>query len=247
MRALALALLLSAAHASAAVVVKLENGLLSIQATSASVADVLAQVREKTGMKVIYDGAPPQQSIQLTLTDLTPAAAVLGVLDGRGIKYAVILNSAGTEVETLLISTAPVPQRADPAPHQPAGFSGYPEDSAAYPEAPGPYMGHGAGSPGGMEGIAAKGMPPMPGGGEGGMPIAAPPAVATPPPYSVSPFTPQGPGPVIIPMPGVNTAAAAASPTPVPTVAAPPGMEMQRQPMGLSTAELPPWEKGGPY
>jgi hypothetical protein len=66
--------------------------------------------------------------------------------------------------------------------------------------------------------------------------------MAGPAPYAVSPFTPQGPGPIILPLPG----AASASAPPAPTAASPEGMQMQRQPIGPSTAELPPWEKGGP-
>jgi hypothetical protein len=218
MQAFLLAVVLAAVAQPASapgVQVDLAAGRMSIKATNASIPEILAQVATQTGMKVIYDGPPPHQRLKLALSDRTPADAVLGVLEGRGLNFAVVLNAAGTQVETLLISTAlyrPPPARA-PAFDMPAE-----DEEEIAEEQPVDYEAEVAdGEEEGEQDEDEDGMPPErpdrrrrpptvpePGGTPIAVTTAAPPptTLPTPEPPSVSPFTPQGPGPIILPIPG---------------------------------------------
>jgi hypothetical protein len=208
----------SLAHAAADV--KVTNGHVWIHATNAPLPEILERLQEQTGMKVIYDGPRPQQLVAVTIEDQTLTATLSTLLDAHGVQYAVALNAAGTQVATLLItggtasagsspsgaSRAPVRQDIPPPP----GFAEF--DEGAYPPMVSP-----------ME--PPPTMPAMP----------APPPTMTmtgAPIPSMSGFTPQGPGPVIIPPPGAAPASAPTAPPPVMTPLP-----------GPSTAELPPWEK----
>jgi hypothetical protein len=204
--------------ARAAVDVKVTNGHVWIRATNAPLPEILDRLQEQTGMKVIYDGPRPQQNLGVTIEDQTLTAVLSTLLDAHGIKYAVALNAAGTQVATLLITggtptAASSPSAAGRPPARqdmppPPDFPGF--DEGAYPPM-----------------VSPMDPPPtMP-----AMPPPPPTMTMTGAPIpSMSGFTPQGPGPVMIPPPGAPPATAAAAP-PVMT------------PLGPSTAELPPWEK----
>jgi hypothetical protein len=203
--------------------VQLSGGRLSVYAKNVTLVELLDQIRSQTGMRVIYDGAPPQQRVGLlSLENQTPVAAVIAVLEGRGIKYAMVVDGSGTQVATLLITTAAVAGRPDP-PADPSHVAIDPdplppefdvpvadyEPQYEPPPAPTPYN-----------------PTPAP---------SSPFAVGASVPPPASPFTPQGPGPVLLPAPG------AASATPAPSSTPPPAMTPLP---GPSTAELPPWERG---
>jgi hypothetical protein len=109
--------LLIAAQASAEVQVRVANGRVDLEATRAPLSDVLDRLAKRTGMKVTYDGAPQRTPVSLTLTNRTPAEAVLGVLDGLGLNYAVRMDLTGTRVEALMIAgTAPAARGGSVAP-----------------------------------------------------------------------------------------------------------------------------------
>ena len=95
-----MALLPFVAHAE--VEVKSSNGRLDLRATAAPVSEILDRLAKQTGMKVTYD-APVRQPVTVTLLGRTPAEAVLGVLDGLGLNYALRMDLAGTRVEALMI------------------------------------------------------------------------------------------------------------------------------------------------
>jgi hypothetical protein len=207
--------------------VTVKDGLVTIRAASVPLADVLDRLQEQTGMKVIYDGPRPQQAIGVTIEGQTLTAAISTLLDAQGIKYAVALNSAGTQVATLLITTSGAPKA--------------PVHAAAPTEAPPPFMGD-------ENSYAMPPMPPPPVDAPPmTMPVGAPPmampGAGSPPPTttgpSVSPFTPQGPGPIVIPAPGAAAPASGSA-----TIATPPPPPPVMTPLpGPSTAERPPWEK----
>jgi hypothetical protein len=196
MRVTLLASVLAIASVSAAqaeVQIKVHDGRMAIEAKDASVAEILDHVAKQTGMKVIYDGLPPSQHVKVSLTERSPAEAVLGVLEGRGINFAVILNPAGTYVQTLLVSTVAnrVPKARVPLPDDSVSADDMEqmryEENVPPPPPPLP-----SGNP----------MPPET---TPGAPTAVPITMATPIPPSVSPFTPQGAGPVLLPgIPGVT-------------------------------------------
>jgi hypothetical protein len=214
------------AFSEAGIHVESKGGRVSIHATGASIPDILEKLREETGMRVIYDGAPPDDQVELAVVDLTPVGAVVSLLEHRAIKYAMVLDASGAQVEVLLISTAPPPPRPAEGPLDGIG---------------GGMMADVEGDPGLSPGEDMVPPPPLP----PPMPASAasgaamqPWVMATPPPPPASPFTPQGPGPIILPLPGAPTSAPAA---PAPQ-AGPTAMPDSIQ--GPSTAEMPPWERG---
>ncbi|HEX9710577.1 MAG TPA: hypothetical protein VGB42_11515 [Candidatus Thermoplasmatota archaeon] len=76
---------------------------LDVTAAEAPVSEVLDGLARKTRMKVVYEGAVPRTLVTVELRGRTPAQAVLGVLEGLGLNYALVLDVSGTEVETLMI------------------------------------------------------------------------------------------------------------------------------------------------
>ena len=76
---------------------------LDVTAAQAPVSEVLDGLARKTRMKVVYEGPAPRTPVTLELRGRTPAQAVLGVLEGLGLSYALVLDVSGTEVETLMI------------------------------------------------------------------------------------------------------------------------------------------------
>jgi hypothetical protein len=76
---------------------------LDVSAVGAPISEVLDSLARKTRMKVLYEGATPRMLVTIELRGRTPAQAVLGVLEGLGLNYALQLDSTGAQVETLMI------------------------------------------------------------------------------------------------------------------------------------------------
>ena len=106
-RALAAALLLSLsalAAPAAEVRVQPKGQRVDLTATAAPLADVLDRLARQLGMKVVYDGPAPRQLVTLTLKDRTPSEAVLSVLEGLGVNFALVWDETGTRVQTLMVA-----------------------------------------------------------------------------------------------------------------------------------------------
>ena len=106
MRALAACGLLLAATVSASDidVRNTAGGRVSLRVGSAPLSEVLDRLARQTGMKVIYDGAPPRALVRgRHVEDVTPAEAVLNVLEGLGVGYALRFDPNGVKVDTLLV------------------------------------------------------------------------------------------------------------------------------------------------
>src|SRR6185503_12202696 len=102
-----LALVLVAQGTTAAEVQVRPNGdRIDVIATAATLQDVLTRLSQQTGMKVVYDGAPPRALVTVSLVQRTPAEAVLSLFEGLGLNYALSSDRTGTRVEMLIISTA---------------------------------------------------------------------------------------------------------------------------------------------
>jgi hypothetical protein len=122
--AAALALILSTPLPAGVEVTK-SGDRLDVMAAQAPVSEVLDGLARKTRMKVIYDGAVPRTPVTVDLRGRTQAEAVLGVLEGLGLNYALVLDASGTEVDTLMIvgtgartaSASVRPPRSGRAPH----------------------------------------------------------------------------------------------------------------------------------
>ena len=89
---LTLAIVLATRFGAAQTEVRRVGDTLDVRATAAPVAEVLDRIARETGMKVTYDGAPPRARVSVTLTGVTPAQAVLRVLEGQGLNYALRMD-----------------------------------------------------------------------------------------------------------------------------------------------------------
>jgi hypothetical protein len=136
--ALTTAALLVAAFGGAQTDVRRSGDKLDVRATAASVSEVLDRIARETGMKVTYDGAPPRARISMNLTGVTPAHAVLSVLEGQGLNYALRMDPTGAKVETLLLVSGGTASAAaaQPAPRAPRPIEREPEPAEAEEEAP---------------------------------------------------------------------------------------------------------------
>lgn len=119
---LAIAGLLFCAEASAAesTVTVSSDGVI-IVARATPVSEVLDRLARQTGMKVTYDGGTPRTLVTTRIERATPAEAVLAVLEGLGLAYALQTDPTGSRVETLLMmgqasSVASPPRAAAPPP-----------------------------------------------------------------------------------------------------------------------------------
>jgi hypothetical protein len=100
---LAASFLLAVVPASAEVMVAVNDGRVDLTAQSAPLSDVLDRLARQTQMQVTYDGAPPRNLVTAAVASVTPAQAVLSVLEGLGVNYALQLDPTGSQVKTLLL------------------------------------------------------------------------------------------------------------------------------------------------
>jgi hypothetical protein len=119
---LALAAVLAARAGAAQTEVRRAGDHIDVRANASPISEVLDRIAHETGMKVTYDGPPPRARISVALTGVTPAQAVLRVLEGQGLNYAMRMDPRAVRVETLLMVAAsgagstPAPVRPQPGP-----------------------------------------------------------------------------------------------------------------------------------
>jgi hypothetical protein len=108
MRAAAVLALLAATAtpAAAEVTVRVNGGTVDLTATAAPLADVLDRLGRQTGMRVVYEGSAPRQLVTLSLQGRTPTEAVLSVLEGLGVNFALVADATGARVQTLVVAGA---------------------------------------------------------------------------------------------------------------------------------------------
>jgi hypothetical protein len=99
----ALALLALPSAGFAQTEIRRVGDLVEVRATTAALADVLERLGRETGMKVVYDGAPPRARVSLALPPSAPAHAVLAVLEGQGLNYLARMDPTGLKVDTLYV------------------------------------------------------------------------------------------------------------------------------------------------
>jgi hypothetical protein len=205
------ALLASASLASAEVAIQTANGRLDLRANTTPLSEVLEQLSRQTGMKVVYEGPIPRQLVTVSLERRTPAEAVLALLEGLGLNYALVMDPTGSRVQTLLMegsapsapaSAAPAaplrpaltPTRVAPPPASSPDTIEEPEveeppaedEPAANPQL----------KPGAPAGAAPAGVP-VPGMFAPAMPPAVVPVPV--PNFPISPFTPRLVPPTTVP------------------------------------------------
>jgi len=90
--------------ATAEVSVRVTGGTVDLTATAAPLSEVLDRLGRQTGMKVVYEGPAPRQLVTVSLKGRTPAEAVLSVLEGLGVNFALVADTTGARVQTLVVA-----------------------------------------------------------------------------------------------------------------------------------------------
>ena len=206
-RALAPALLLTlvAAHGAAEVRVLARGPHIDLTATAAPLTEVLDRLGRQVGLKVQYEGPAPRQLVTLSVHDRTPAEAVLSVLEGQGVNFALVWDETGTRLQTLVIAgsagvstAASAPARAVPEP-APRRTFGMPNPNAEPPDPgfePEPDDAQAEPPGGGLPDTGAPAFGPPNAEPATGSPQNAPAVAAPPQQFPVSPFAPQAPAPL---------------------------------------------------
>jgi hypothetical protein len=230
---------LGASAAGAEVMVRVSGDRVDVRATAAPLADVLDRLARQTGMAVVYEAPPPRQLVTIAFEGRSPTEAVLSLLEGQGLNYALVADPTGRRVATLVLSgtagsgtltagttTPPFARARRPFPVIPGAGPGALDSRFSPPEPEpvedAPFLSDdnagdeppGTDSPEESEPAASAVAPgSSPAAPPAGVPVPAAP-VAAPgsqgQTYPVSPFTPRPPN--VLPLPP----AAPASATPAP-------------------------------
>lgn len=185
--------LLALPAAAAEVDVRVNAGRLDVRAIAAPLSEVLDRLSKQTGMKLLYEGPPPRQLVTLSLARRTPAQAVVGVLEGLGLNYVLVMDPAGERVATLLMAGASGPGTPPAGARAPGMMPPMPMQPVTHPDEPAEVEEEEPPPPEPAE--VPKPNPEEPPGGPPGIVVPAPPN------YPASPFTPQGPGIITVPPP----------------------------------------------
>jgi hypothetical protein len=234
----------------AEVTVRAAGSRVDVTANAAPLADVLDRLARQTGMKVVYEGPAPRQLVTVSLLGRSPAEAVHDLLEGQGLNYALLGDSSGTGVQTLLMtgqassvasssssassSAAPPPpgfrgRGAAPPPMSSADAIEEAEDEPEEEPAVEPAPGNGA--PGATNNEGA------PGGANPGMPGATPPGAGGPAGL---------PNPLLQLLPGAQ-ATGAGNPTPGSPVQTAPASPRTMMPTAPGFVPVNPLSPLGPF
>jgi hypothetical protein len=186
--------------------IRVVAGKVDLEARGAPLAQLLDRLARQTRMRVVYDGSPPHDLVTASLVGRSPAEAVLSVLEGRGLNFALALDRTGQRVETLVLTHAspPLPPSEHSVPFVPPPPEGEADDMEAQLQSQ-------------QEGAPAVAAPESP-------PSAAPPpsnpdppGFQLPPGFGTVPGAP-GPRPVFPPPPfAPNMSPSPSPPTPSPS------------------------------
>jgi hypothetical protein len=114
---LVLALLTVPAVSAEEIAVRVRNdGRVDLRVKSVPLVSVLDRLAGLTEMKLAYQGPSPRRLVTLEVYAASQAEAVLHVLEGLGIDYAVSTNPAGTRILSLVVADAARPAGARPDP-----------------------------------------------------------------------------------------------------------------------------------
>ena len=204
---LTLGLLLLAAPGRTELDVQVRGMMVDIRAQRVSLQQVLDTLSQKTGMSIVYDTEPPQDTVSLDLRDINVRTAVTELLRGHGLTYALVMDPTGLRVNKLLLTHGGggAVKAAAPQQHQPPPQEMYEQQQEHYeepeppepppppeqtpPPTPAPGIGWVPG-PSAWPGQGTQGIPGIPTfGGPGG---SAPANIQQVPPSSEPPPPPEG-------------------------------------------------------
>lgn len=211
-----LGVLLLASPGRAEVMVRVSGSEVDLTATAAPLADVLDRLARQTGMKVVYEGPAPRQLVTLSLHARSAAETVLAVLEGQGLNFAMVADTTGRGVSTLVVAGAAgqssAPAASGAAANDPRSRRRLSPPPAASPD---------SGLEEDQEEPGDPAFQELPG-VEAVDPTALPPNAASPsPPEGTTP--PPGPG-FVPPLPQQSFPVSPFAPQPQPFPQAPPAM-----------------------
>jgi len=97
------------AVAQAEVMIRVAGARVDVTATATPLNEILDRLARQTGMRVVYEGPAPRQPVTISLQGRSPAEAVLGLLEGLGLNYALVGDTTGTKVQTLILAGVAAP------------------------------------------------------------------------------------------------------------------------------------------
>lgn len=115
--------------------VLVDHGRVSIRAESAPLDDVLTRFARATGTEVVYQAARPRQPVSVVIEAGSAAEAIVQLLEGQGLNYALRLDPTGRNVEMLVVtgSVGPTADAGPPRAVRP-GPPARPPDEGTEPE-----------------------------------------------------------------------------------------------------------------
>lgn len=127
------AVLAQESGAATALEVAVQDGAVTIRARDVALKEILDRLAGATGMRVVYEGAPPLAPITISLENAPPPLAVLRLLEGQGLGYAFSQDPHGSGVRTLLLFARAAGGGPAPVSSEPRGASS-PEDAPTLAE-----------------------------------------------------------------------------------------------------------------
>jgi hypothetical protein len=100
---LLLALLASPSVRAGQVEVRVDAGAVEVRASGAPLSEVLDRISRQTGMRVIYDGLPAGSPVTAAIERPSATEAVMSLLEGQGLGYALVADPSGRGVSTLMV------------------------------------------------------------------------------------------------------------------------------------------------
>jgi hypothetical protein len=128
--------------------VRLDDEALTVQTNGAPLASVLERIKQATGIELVFEGPPPRQLIRAQLRRSTIAAAIVDLMQGQSLSYAIQLDETGKKPLKMIIFTnvaraapsassrrpfRPAPPRPEPDFEEPPEME-FPEDEPPPPE-----------------------------------------------------------------------------------------------------------------
>ena len=84
--------------------VSVDAGRVRIDARSEPLAEILSRFARATGAEIVYEAARPRQLVSVRIEAETMGEALIQLLEGQGINYALRLDPTGRKVEMLVVA-----------------------------------------------------------------------------------------------------------------------------------------------
>jgi hypothetical protein len=82
----------------------LDGGRVSIHAESTPLAEILGRFAKATGAEIVFESTQPRQILSVGIEADSEVDALVRLLEGQGVNYAVRLDPTGREIEMLVIN-----------------------------------------------------------------------------------------------------------------------------------------------